>query len=91
MKTEIKQKFISFYLPLRVGDAGHTIFGPPNGNISPQIIANDLFPTHAQYIVRAVNSHEALLKIVKAIEARGLIGQKFKELCQKAISQAEGQ
>ena len=26
--------------PWRVGDAGHTVFGPPNGNLSPAIIAN---------------------------------------------------
>lgn len=26
--------------PWRVGDAGHTIFGPPNGNPSPETIAN---------------------------------------------------
>lgn len=26
--------------PWRVGDAGHTVFGPPNGNPSPHIIAD---------------------------------------------------
>lgn len=26
--------------PWRVGDAGYTVFGPPNGKLSPAIIAN---------------------------------------------------
>ncbi len=28
--------------PWRVGDAGHTVFGPPNGTPSPQTIASDI-------------------------------------------------
>ena len=28
--------------PWRVGDAGHTVFGPPNGDKSPEIIASNI-------------------------------------------------
>lgn len=55
--------------PWRIGDAGHTIFGPPNGNPCPVIIAT-LAPKgskssgetaqNAALIVRAVNGYGAL-------------------------------
>jgi hypothetical protein len=49
----------------RVGDAGHTIFGPPNGTPTPEVIASVERREHAQLIVRAVNAHDALLAALK--------------------------
>jgi hypothetical protein len=55
--------------PFRVGDAGHTVFGPPNGNPSPLIIAQQLRPADARFITRACNSHDALVKIAREVVA----------------------
>ena len=63
--------------PWRVGDAGTTVFGPPNGNPSPKTIATisyaklrgveqyDESAANAALIVRAVNSHEALVAALR--------------------------
>ena len=51
--------------PWRVGDAGHTIFGPPNGKPSPETVATMKDRDNAALIVRAVNSHEALVEAIK--------------------------
>lgn len=47
--------------PWRVGDAGTTVFGPPNGNPSPFTVATGLARADASLIVRAVNNHAALV------------------------------
>jgi len=44
----------------RVGDAGHTVFGPPNGTISPETIATVRKPTNARLIAAAPQMAEAL-------------------------------
>ena len=49
-------------LPWRAGDAGQTVFGPPNGNPSPQTIAPYLSRGNVAFIVRACNSHYELLE-----------------------------
>lgn len=54
--------------PWRIGDAGHTVFGPPNGNPSPKIVAYDLMSNDARLIVQAVNSHTALVEALLALE-----------------------
>ncbi len=56
--------------PWRVGDAGHTVFGPkidpyPYDSIAPTVIASNLKGSNAAFIVRAVNAHEELLDIVR--------------------------
>ncbi len=48
-------------VPWRIGDAGTTVFGPPNGNLSPVIVAPGLTRANARLIAQAVNNHAALL------------------------------
>lgn len=45
--------------PWRVGDAGHTVFGPPNGNPSPKTIASGLSRPDARLIAAAPELLEA--------------------------------
>ena len=63
--TSLKGKFTPG--SWRIGDAGHTVFGPPNGNPSPQTIANVKHGEDARFIVRACNSHADLLAACEAI------------------------
>ena len=54
--------------PWRVGDAGHTIFGPKmEGAISPKIVATGLKPANARAIVAAVNAADNLRAAIAAI------------------------
>jgi hypothetical protein len=46
----------------RVGDAGHTVFGPNLGKPSPEVIATGIKPDNARFIVKACNSHAALVE-----------------------------
>lgn len=66
-------------LPWRIGDAGLTVFGPPNGNPSPVIIAHAPRVTNVYkgqtakdnlaYIVRAANAYPVLVELVsKALD-----------------------
>lgn len=50
--------------PWRVGDAGATVFGPPNGNPAPETVASVRNRANAAIIVRAVNAHEAMVDVV---------------------------
>jgi hypothetical protein len=61
--------------PLRVGDAGLTVFGPPNGNPSPETIARCKSARHAAFIVKACNSHGALVEFVENLRALSEAGQ----------------
>jgi hypothetical protein len=52
----------------RVGDAGHTIFGPPNGQPSPETIATVRgrnFRENAQFIAKACNNYDNLLQAAR--------------------------
>ena len=53
--------------PWRVGDAGHTVFGPPNGNPSPETIANVRGRSNARLIAAAPEMLEALKSIADGI------------------------
>ena len=56
--------------PWRVGDAGHTVFGPKTDNPSPEVIAPNLSRANAHLIVRAVNNHAKLLEaLVRVLDA----------------------
>mgnify|MGYP001616065386 FL=1 len=46
--------------PWRVGDAGRTIFGPPNGEPSPETIAEIRLRKNARLIAAAPELFEAL-------------------------------
>lgn len=54
--------------PWRVGDAGHTVFGPKTDNPSPQTVASNLSRANAALIVKAVNSHQELLDALLYLE-----------------------
>lgn len=54
----------------RVGDAGVTIFGPPNGQPAPEVIATVRKKDNAQRIVTAVNPHDELVEALRKIRAR---------------------
>lgn len=56
--------------PWRVGDAGHTVFGPPNGTPFPTIICalGDANPrANAAYIVAACNAHDDLVAALRQL------------------------
>jgi len=52
--------------PWRVGDAGHTIFGPPNGNPSPVTVGTGIkTKEEAAFIIKACNNFEQLVASVQ--------------------------
>ncbi len=53
----------------RVGDAGHTVFGPPNGNPAPEVIATVRKPAHARTIARAVNAVTSKTGVLAQLKA----------------------
>lgn len=89
--------------PWRIGDAGHTVFGPrvdpyPMESIAPTIISANLSRDNAAFIVRAVNSHQDLVYLLKEqLECweKGIIveirpGADFHTKVRNAIAKAEG-
>ena len=55
--------------PWRVGDAGHTVFGPPNGNPSPETIAPCGTRANALLIAAAPDMLAALKASLGAMDA----------------------
>lgn len=51
--------------PWRIGDAGHTVFGPHNGNPSPETIARGLIRPNARLIAAAPEILAALQVLVE--------------------------
>jgi hypothetical protein len=49
--------------PWRVGDARRTVFGPPNGNPSPETIADIRKPCNAALIAAVPRMYDALKQI----------------------------
>lgn len=54
--------------PWRIGDAGLTVFGPPNGNPSPETVAPCKTRANAAFIVKACNGYEDLLEACKFLQ-----------------------
>ena len=50
--------------PYRLGDAGHTIFGPKNGNPSPVTVATCLNDENAHFLVTAANAYESMQDLI---------------------------
>lgn len=86
-------------LPWRIGDAGQTVFGPPNGSISPTTIAHTI-RADAAYIVLACNAYPALVEALKGIvkyrDSVGALGFQLEKLddylniARAALAQAQG-
>lgn len=55
--------------PWRVGDAGRTVFGPPNGQPSPETVANVHRKANARAIAALPQLIEAARKAVNRLEA----------------------
>ena len=53
--------------PWRIGDAGHTVFGPPNGSPSPKIVAS-VAVCNAHLIAAAPELLEACKVLLKAAD-----------------------
>lgn len=51
--------------PWRVGDAGFTVFGPSNGNPSPEVVAICRNRKNATLIVNAINDHELMQRALR--------------------------
>lgn len=54
--------------PWRVGDTGHTVFGPPNGNPSPETIALVRSRANARLIATAPEMLAELKDIARSID-----------------------
>jgi hypothetical protein len=59
-------------LPWRVGDAGHTVFGPPNGNPSPQTVtmSKGVRKKDAAYIAHTANAYPKLVAALRRLAER---------------------
>lgn len=53
--------------PWRVGDAGHTIFGPKTASPSPVTVAHNLRKGDAQFIVRLENAYDEILEALEYV------------------------
>ena len=55
----------------RIGDAGHTVFGPNLGGISPLTVARDLTRGNARLIAAAPEMAELLREVARAFYVDG--------------------
>lgn len=74
--------------PWRIGDAGHTVFGPPNGNPSPKTIARDTIKSDARLIAAAP---ELLKALVDVLAADGDLNAMDFKMYRAAIAKAQGE
>jgi hypothetical protein len=56
-------------LPWRVGDAGHGVFGPPNGKPAPEMVADVRRADNCRFIVHAANAYPKLVAALKDLQA----------------------
>ena len=64
--------------PWRVGDAGHTVFGPKTDNPSPKIIASNLSHADAKIMAAGPDMLEALRDLIQWADA--VIGEPDKAM-----------
>ena len=55
--------------PWRIGDAGRTVFGPPNGHPAPEMVAHQVSRANARLIAAAPDMLEALRAVAAQIYA----------------------
>lgn len=92
-RAEERQPAQSTPTPWRVGDAGMTVFGPPNGNPSPKTVASVRSKPDAALIVKAVSAHDFLVKTLEEIGLqleRGSSTMAVQKTVREAIARAEG-
>lgn len=83
--------------PWRVGDAGHTVFGPPMGEPAPMMVAQRVRPADARLIAAAPELLEAVrgaVLVVQDATFAGPLGQAYRDLAERmraAIRKAEGE
>lgn len=83
-------------LPWRIGDAGQTVFGPPNGTPCPKIVATTT-RANAAYIAQACNAYPALVEaldfMVRMCDAEPAthIYTSHIERARAALAQAQGE
>jgi hypothetical protein len=80
--------------PWRIGDAGHTVFGPPNGSPSPRTVAtvvphNDR-RDNARLIAAAPEMKQALGDLLEWATLMGGWDSPAWERAQQAYNKAEG-
>ena len=83
--------------PWRVGDAGRTVFGPPNGEPSPEIIADIRLSKYALLIATAPELLKAALELLGNLYDEGEstdeeTGEDFTDITalQTAVDKATG-
>ena len=76
--------------PWRIGDAGRTVFGAPNGNPSPETVARGLSRANARLIAVAPELLEAARHAVALLERLDYDAPGRAELA-AAIARAEGE
>ena len=75
--------------PWRVGDAGATVYGPPDGNPAPRMVAQRVRRSDAALIVRAVNAHEAMRDALRAlIHEADMTGGRDRRVYRVTVDQA---
>lgn len=81
--------------PWRVGDRRKTVFGPPNGNVVPEIIADIRRPENSAFIAAAPELYAALEAFCFAASFDGLTKDKaWRELLSQgrsALAKARGE
>jgi hypothetical protein len=53
--------------PYRIGDAGMTVFGPPNDNPAPQVICELRRKSDGPFLIAACNAHAELVAALRGM------------------------
>ena len=76
--------------PWRIGDAGHTVFGPSNGQPSPETVANVRARTNARLIAAAPELLEAPRLLLDLTDSGEQPSDDLREHIVGIIAKAEG-
>lgn len=66
--------------PWRIGDAGHTVFGPPNGNPSPETVAHVSHKKNSSLIAVAPRLLEELEAALDCLEQYHRYGEEMRKI-----------
>ena len=76
--------------PWRIGDAGHTVFGPPNGNPAPKVIAPNLSRDDARLIAAAPDLLQFARDFLAMWTAAGPTDSPMEAQARAVIAKAKG-